>query len=196
MGGVTDGREGSSWTTDGPRFGRVVAQHPALINDCKNLAMSRLHERHQLLIVRLKFLVAKHPRRRSFKGPDTRHRQFQDERVVASREIREKTCRRVGCKPLLNCEAFLHHSKSLTSLPELQVEHVADDDHEKPLFYGGRVPATCVSGRGGARVNTIGGATLCRPRQVSSGNHESPVKSTPVRGSGFAGPPSAPRPCC
>jgi hypothetical protein len=116
----------------------IVVAHRASINNCKNLAMSRLHEWHHPLIVRLKFLVAKHPRPRRFEGGKVGHRQFQDERVVASSEIREKTRRALWCKPLLNCEAFLHHSKSLTSLPELQVEHVADNDHEEPLFCSGR----------------------------------------------------------
>ena len=142
-----------------------------LINDCENLAMSRLHERRHLVIVRLKFLVPKHPRCRGFEDGKAGHGQFQDEGVVASGEIREKTRRGVGCKPLLDGEAFLHHSNSLTSLPELQVEHVADDDHEEPLLS----PAA----NGGRRRTALAGPeSTPQPRRQApgGGNHEAEQK--------------------
>src|SRR6266487_2523305 len=50
-------------------------------------------------------------------------------------DIGQKTRGSVGCKPLLNGDAFLHDSQSFTSLSVLQLEHVADDDHTELPFH-------------------------------------------------------------
>src|SRR5438876_3832163 len=106
-----------------------------LLDDREHLAVTRVHERGELLIVRLPVFVAHDPGRRGFEGCQIGHREFQHQRVEGACDIRQETRGHIpSSRSSLNGKAFLHVNHGLSSLPELQPEHVAYDDHERLLF--------------------------------------------------------------
>jgi hypothetical protein len=118
------------------RFGVPTEACTRLFDDVEDLAVSRLHERHKFLIVRLKIFITEDSGCRGFKRGEIGRRQFQDERVVGTREIGQETERALYSGALLNGESFLHHREGFTGFSELQPKDVADENHEQLLLCG------------------------------------------------------------